>query len=163
MFPFSTPDKGMHLHCVLETKPFLLLKASVKNVCPHNEVILSLILVVVVVFCKFNVFLVRCIGCSVEESSLKSAFRHDLTTNMREGFVFLNSVSVCVFIFLWYWDLCAIKSFAYQLRCTSWSKRAFLRSAPEIKKQMVVEDRLIEENKMNWKEHSVLVLYLCLL
>jgi len=40
----ACPDKGMQLHYVLETEPLLLLKALVKNVCPHNEVILSVLL-----------------------------------------------------------------------------------------------------------------------
>lgn len=84
------PDKGRHLHCVLETKLFLLLKALLKNARPHNKVIWSVLLVVVVVFCKIKIFLVRCIGCSIEESSLKSAFRDDLTTNMKEGVCFLK-------------------------------------------------------------------------
>lgn len=80
----------MHLHFVLESQPFLLLKALVKNMCPHSEVVLSVLLVVVVVFCKIKIFLVRGVGCSVEERSLKSAFRDDLTTNMKEGVCFLK-------------------------------------------------------------------------
>lgn len=90
------PDKGMHLHCVLATEMAQFLNALVMNVCPHNEVILS-VLLVVFVFCKIKIFLVRGIGCSIEESCLKSAFRHDLMTNMKEGVCFLKfSFSPCV-------------------------------------------------------------------
>lgn len=54
--------------------------------CSHNEVILSILLMVVVVmFCKIKVFLVRCIGCSIEESFSRPAFREDLTTNVKKG------------------------------------------------------------------------------
>lgn len=81
----------MHLHCVLESKPFLLLKALLKNMCPHNEVILlSVLLMVVVVFCKIKILLVRGVGCCVEESSLKPTFRDDLATNMKDGVCFLK-------------------------------------------------------------------------
>lgn len=69
------PENSMYLYCILETLPFLLHKALLRNVCPHNEVIISVLLVVVVVMlCKIKVFLVRCIGCSIEERSLKPTF-----------------------------------------------------------------------------------------
>lgn len=43
------------------------------------------------------------------------------------------------------------------------AREHFLRQAPEKTREVEVEDRFVEENKINWKEHSVLVLYRCLL
>ena len=43
------------------------------------------------------------------------------------------------------------------------AREHFLRRAPEKTEEIEVEGRFVEENKMNWKEHSALVLYLCLL
>lgn len=51
-------------------------------------------------FCKIKVFLVRCIGCSIEESFSRPAFREDLTTNVKKVLVAFNSASVSILIFL---------------------------------------------------------------